>query len=255
MNKELNENELNNIRFFSQSLGTLFQQIGIYSIIQIIVGIIIAVGSMATIASTITYPSPSEILNTFESTVWFILIASLILEVISYFFIIKIIKLLKDAEKQGIRYQDNYHKSALFFMAGIILGVIFLVMAIIIATWILGLIREIINDPSFVIENLNQIPSTDIISAFVEAGRISLSIAGFYYLKKNYKQLYVYIEHGERIINGFDFLLAGYIILILSNFIGLIVAFANLLGFVCLILIIVGYFKTYDRLTTMRWKT
>ena len=252
--EDLNENALNKFQYFSQSLGTLFWQIGIYSVIQILAGFFLAVISVGMILSLIHETSLSAIFNTFQALVWTMLIASIILEGIFYFFLIKLIVLLRGAEKQGIPYRDKYRKSALFFMAGIILGVVFLVVAIIISNWILQIVREILNDPSFDVEDLEQVPPTAIISSLVEMGRILLSVAGFYYLKQNFEQLRGYMQNGGRIIKGLQLLISGNILLILGRLIALGVSLGSFLGLIGLLIIILGYFRISDGLKTTTWK-
>ncbi len=254
VNKELNENDLSKIQTFSHSLGTLFWQIGVYSIIQIIAAVILMIISAGMIFSIIGETSLSVIFSIFQAAIWTILITSIILEVVLYFFLFRLIRLLKGAEKQGIPYQDKYRKSALFFIAGIILGVILFVVAIFLTTWILELIWGIFNDPLFNVEDLEQIPSTDIISTLVGVGRIVLSLAGFYYLQRNFEQLDVYMQNGDKIVRGLRLLISGYLLLILGDLIGLVVDLGSLLGLVGLILTIVGYFKASDGLKNTIWK-
>ncbi|MFX1310684.1 MAG: DUF973 family protein [Promethearchaeota archaeon] len=253
MKTNLDENDLNNIRSFSQSIGTLLRQIGGYTIIQIIALVILAFISVGMIFSGISGASLSVIFNIFQTSMWVILIASIILEVISYIFIIKLIILLKSAEKQKIPFQDNYRKSALFFITGIIVGIILLVVAIIATNWILQLIREIFNNPLFEIEDLEQIPSTNIISTLVQVGRIVLSIAGFYYLKQNFRQLSFCMRNDEKVHKGLQLLVVGYLLLILGSLIGIGVDLGSFLELAGLIITIVGYFKASDGLKNTIW--
>jgi hypothetical protein len=247
------ESDLNNIRSFSHSLGTLFGQIGGYSIIQIIVSVILTFISVGMLFSAVYETSLLAIFNAFQSTIWTILIVSIILDGILYIFIIKLIRLLKGAEKQEILFRDNYRKSALFFIGGIILGVILLVVAIFVTIWILQLIQEIFNDPLFEVEDLAQIPSTDVISTLMQVGHTSLYLGGFYYLKQNFRQLSVYMRNSEKVFTGFQLLVIGYILLILGYLIGLIVDLAGVIGLVGLILIIVGYFQASNGLKNTIW--
>ena len=247
------ENDLNNLRSFSHSLGTLFGQIGGYSIIQMITSFILAFVTVGMLFSVITEASLSAIFNVFQTSIWTIIVTSIVLEIISYIFIIKLIKLLFGAEKHGIPYKDKYRKSALFFIGGIILGIVLLVVAIIVANWLLQLIQDIFNDPLFEIEDLEQVPSTDIISTLAGVGRTGLSLAGFYYLKKNFGQLSDYMRNGGKVFTGLQLLVIGYLLQILGDLIGLIVDLASVLGLVGLILIIVGYFKASNGLKSTIW--
>ncbi|MFW9951233.1 MAG: DUF973 family protein [Candidatus Thorarchaeota archaeon] len=247
------ENDLNNLHSFSRSLGTLFGQIGGFSIFQIIASFILAFITVGMVFSTISEPSPSAIFSAFQGAAWTILIVSLILEVILYYFIIKLIKLLKWAEQQEIPYQDKYRKSAFFFMVGIIVGIILFVVGVILMNWILQQIQEVFNDPLFELEDLEQLPSTDIISALTQVGRIGLSLAGFYYLKQNFTQLSAFMRNGGKVFTGFQLLIIGYLISILGTLIGLIVDLASILGLVGLILTIVGYFQASNGLQNTIW--
>ncbi len=247
------ENDVNNLSSFSQSLGTLFRQIGGYTIIQIITSFILVFITVGMLVSVILEASLSAIFNVFQTSIWTIVVTSIVLEIISYIFIIKLIKLLFGAEKRGIPYKDKYRKSALFFIGGIILGIVLLVVAIIVANWLLQLIQDIFNDPLFEIEDLEQVPSTDIIGTLAGVGRTGLSLAGFYYLKKNFGQLSGYMRNGGRVFSGLQLLVIGYLLQILGDLIGLIVDLASVLGLVGLILTIVGYFKASNGLKSTIW--
>jgi hypothetical protein len=259
MDKDLNESELSKFTTFSQSLGKILGQIGAYTIIQIIAGIFIAVISFGMMLSAfITVgvngeTSLSEIFNSFQTTLWTILIASIILEVIMYYFLIRLIIVLKDAENQGIPYQDKYHKSALFFAAGIIIGIILFIVGTFLMNYLLQIIHNIFYDPSFDIEDLGQIPSTGVISSLVEIGRIILSAAGFYYLLKNFEMLQHYIQNGEKIVRGFRLVVIGFSLMILGNLLGLVVDLASLLGFIGFIITIIGYFQAASGLKKAIW--
>ena len=143
------ENDLNNLSSFSQSLGTLLRQIGGYTIIQIIASFFLAFMTVGMLFSVVTGASMSEIFNVFQTSIWTILITATALEIISYIFIIKLITLLFGAEKQGIPFKGKYRKSALFFILGIIIGIILLVVSFIVANWLMQLIQDIFNDPLF----------------------------------------------------------------------------------------------------------
>jgi len=117
--------------------------------------------------SVVIGASKSEIFNVFQTSIWTILITATVLGIISYIFIIKLITLLFGAEKRGIPIKGKYRKSALFFIVGV-------------ANWLMQLIQEIFNDPLFEIEDLEQVPSSDIISTLAQVGRTGLSLAGFY---------------------------------------------------------------------------
>jgi len=247
------ENDVKNLSSFSQSLGTLFRQIGGYTIIQIISSFILAFMTVGMLFSVIIEDDMTALFNVFQSSVWTIIITSIVLEIISYIFIIKLIKLLFGAEKQGIPHKGKYRKSALFFIGGIILGIVLLVVGIIVANWLMQLIQDIFNDPLFEIEDLDQIPSTDIISTLAQVGRTGLSLAGFYYLKQNFEQLNGYMRNGRNVSKGLQLLVIGYLLQIIGNLIGLIVDFASLLGLVGLILTIVGYFKASNGLKSTTW--
>lgn len=253
MKTNLDETDLNNIRSFSLSLGKLLRQIGGYTIFQFIASVILVFISVGMLFSGVTETSLSAIINIFQNTIWTILIASIVLEVISYIFIIRLIKLSRSAEKKRIPFKDKYRKSALFFVIGIIVGIILLIVAIFLTNWMLQLIQEILNDPSFEIEDLEQIPSTDIISTLVQVGRIALSLAGFYYLKQNFKQLSIYMQNDERVHKGLQFLVTGYSLLILGYLIEIIVALASFLALAGLIITIVGYFRASDGLKNTVW--
>ena len=170
-----------------------------------------------------------------------------------YLFLIKLINLLMGAQKQKIPFQDNYRKSALFFILGIISGIILLVVAIFLTNWILQLIWGILNDPSFEIEDLNQIPPTDIISTLVQVGRIGLSLAGFYYLKQNFIQLSYYMHNGEKVQKGLNLLVIGYLLMIGGSLLGLLIDLASMLNLAGLIITIVGFFKAADGLKNTIW--
>ena len=253
MDKDLNESESSKLTTFSQSLGKILGQIGGYTIIQIIAAIFIGISSVGMIFSIVGVTSMAEIFNIFQTTVWTILIASIILEVIMYYFLIRLIIILKGAEKQGIPYQDKYRNSALFFAAGIIIGIILIIVGIILMNYILQIVQNIFNDPSFDIEDLEQIPSTEIVSTLVEVGRTILSIAGFYYLQKNFELLKNYTQNGEKIVRGFRLIVTGFVIMILGNLLGLVIELASLLGLLGLIITIVGYFQAADGLKKARW--
>ena len=156
-------------------------------------------------------------------------------------------------KKKRIPFQDNYRKSALFFIIGIIVGIILLIVAIFLTNWILQLIREIFNDPLFEIEDLEQIPSTDIISTLVQIGRIALSLAGFYCLKQNFRQLSFSMRNDEKVHKGLQLLVTGYSLLILGSLIGIVLDLGSFLGLAGLIITIVGYFKASDGLKNTIW--
>ena len=247
------ENEVNNLSSFSQSLGTLFGQIGGYTIIQIITSFILAFMTVGMLFSVGIGASMSEIFNVFQTSIWTILITATVLEIISYIFIIKLVMLLFGAEKRGIPLKGKYRKSALFFILGIIIGIVLLVVAFIAANWLMQLIQDIFNDPLFETEDLEQIPSTDIISTLAQVGRTGLSLAGFYYLKQNFEQLNDYMRNSEKVSKGLQLLVIGYLLQIFGNLIGLIVELASFLGLVGLILTIVGYFKASNGLKSTIW--
>jgi len=247
------ENEVNNLSSFSQSLGTLFGRVGGYTIIQIIVSFFLAFMTVGMLFSVVIGSSMSEIFNVFQTSIWTILITATVLEIISYIFIIKLITLLFGAEKQGIPFKGKYRKSALFFILGIIVGIILLIVSFIVANWFMQLIQDIFNDPLFEIEDLEQVPSSDIISTLAQVGRTGLSLAGFYYLKQNFDQLSDYMRNGEKVSKGLQLLVIGYLLQIFGNLLGLIVDLASLLGLVGLILTIVGYFKASNGLKSTIW--
>ena len=247
------ENDVNNLSSFSQSLGTLFGRIGGYSIIQIIASFFLAFMTVGMLFSVVIGASMSEIFNVFQTSIWTILITATVLEIISYIFIIKLITLLFGAEKQGIPFKGKYRKSALFFILGIIVGIVLLVVSFIVANWLMQLIQDIFNDPLFEIEDLEQVPSSDIISTLAQVGRTGLSLAGFYYLKQNFGQLSDYMRNGEKVSKGLQLLVIGFLLQIFGNLIGLIVDLASLLGLVGLILTIVGYFKASNGLKSTIW--
>ncbi|MHA1191989.1 MAG: DUF973 family protein [Promethearchaeota archaeon] len=247
------ENEVNNLSSFSQSLGTLFGRIGGYTIIQIIVSFFLAFMTVGMLFSVVIGSSMSEIFNVFQTSIWTILITATVLEIISYIFIIKLITLLFGAEKQGIPFKGKYRKSALFFILGIIVGIVLLVVSFFVASWLMQLIQDIFNDPLFEIEDLEQVPSSDIISTLAQVGRTGLSLAGFYYLKQNFDQLSDYMRNGEKVSKGLQLLVIGYLLQIFGNLLGLIVDLASLLGLVGLILTIVGYFKASNGLKSTIW--
>ncbi len=253
MDKNLNESEFSKFTSFSQSLGKILGQIGAYTIIQIIAAIFLGIISVGMIFSIIGVTSMSEIFNIFQTTLWTILITSIILEVIMYYFLIRLIIVLKDAEKQGLPYQDKYHKSALFFGAGIIIGIVLMIVAIILMSYILQIVHNIFYDSSFDIEDLEQVPSTDIISTLVEVGRTILSIAGFYYLQQNFELLKNYTQTGEKIVKGFRYVVIGFSLMILGNLLGLVVDLASFLGLIGLIITIIGYFQASDGLKKAIW--
>ena len=247
------ENDVNNLSSFSQSLGTLFGRIGGYTIIQIIASFFLAFMTVGMLFSVVIGASMSEIFNVFQTSIWTILITATVLEIISYIFIIKLITLLFGAEKQGIPFKGKYRKSALFFILGIIVGIVLLVVSFIVANWLMQLIQDIFNDPLFEIEDLEQVPSSDIISTLAQIGRTGLSLAGFYYLKQNFGQLSDYMRNGEKVSKGLQLLVIGFLLQIFGNLIGLIVDLASLLGLVGLILTIVGYFKASNGLKSTIW--
>jgi hypothetical protein len=247
---EINQDteDLNNRNSFFKSLGALFRLLGGYSIIQIITSFILVVITIGMLFPVIMEASPPEIFNVFQTSIWTIIITAIVLEIISYIFILRLISLLFGAEKRGIPYKDKYRKSALFFIMGIIAGISLLIVAIIMTNWLLQLIQDIFNDPLFEIEDLEQVPSTDIISTLAEVGRIGLSLAGFYYLKQNFEQLSDTMRNGSQVSKGLQLLVIGYLLQIFGNLIGLVVDLASLLGLVGLILTIVGYFKASNGL-------
>jgi len=247
------ENDLNNLSSFSQSLGTLFRQIGVYSIIQIIASFFLAFMTVGMLFSVVIGASMSEIFNVFQTSIWTILITATVLEIISYIFIIKLITLLFGAEKRGIPIKGKYRKSALFFIVGIILGIVLLVVSFIVANWLMQLIQGIFNDPLFEIEDLEQVPSSDIISTLAQVGRTGLSLAGFYFLKQNFEQLNGYMQNGRNVSKGLQLLVIGYLLQIIGDFLGLIVDLASFLGLIGLILTIVGYFKASNGLKSTIW--
>jgi len=259
MDKDLNENELSKFTTFSLSLGKILGQIGAYTIVQIIASIVIAVISFGTLLSALIAiqvngeTSLSRIFSSFQTSLWTILIASIILEVIMYFFLIRLIIVLKDAENQGIPYQDKYHKSALFFAAGIIVGIILFIVGTILMNYLIQIIHNVFYDPSFNIADLEQLPSTAIISTLIGIGRIILSAAGFYYLLQNFKMLQGYMQFGEKIVTGFRLVVIGFSLMIVGNLLGLVVSFASFLGFIGLIIVIVGYFQAASGLKNAIW--
>jgi hypothetical protein len=199
--------------------------------------------------------SPSELFNVFQTSTWTITITSIILEIISYILIIKLIMLLLGAQKHGIPYKDKYRKSALFFILGIILGIALLVVAIFMTNWLLQLIQDIFNDPLFEIEDIEQVPSTNIISAIAPIGREGLSLAAFYFLKRNFDQLGKYMRDGKKVSKGLQLLVIGYLLQIGGNLIGLVVDLLSILGFAGFILTIVGFFKASNGLRNTIWRT
>ncbi|MFW9867275.1 MAG: DUF973 family protein [Candidatus Thorarchaeota archaeon] len=249
------EDELNNLNSFSQSLGTLFRQLGGYSIIQIIASFILVFIAVAMLVPVIIQASPSEIFDVFQTSIWTIIITSIVLEIISYIFIIRLIMLLFGAVKQGIPYKGKYRNSALFFILGIILGIALLVVSIFVTNWLLQLIQDIFNDPLFEIEDLEQVPSTDIISVLAPIGREGLSLAGFYFLKQNFDNLSNSMRNGRKVSKGLQLLVIGYLLQILGNLIGLVVDLLSFLGFAGLILTLVGFFKASNGLRNTIWRT
>jgi len=261
MEIDQDENDLKNLSSFSQSLGTLFLQLGGYSIIQIATSFFLVFMTVGMLFFFIlNEASISTIFIFFQTSMRTYLITSIILEIISYIFIIKLIWLLFGAVKRGIPFKEKYRRSALFFIVGIILGIVLLVVSIIVTNWLLQLVQDIFNDPLFEIEDLEQIPSTDIIATIAQVGRIGLSLAGFYYLKQNFGQLSDYMRlrvtgyvFTGYVSEGFRLLVIGYFLQIVGYLIGLIVDLASLLGFVGLILIIVGFFKASNGLKSTTW--
>ena len=247
------ENEVNNLNSFSKSLGTLFGQIGGYAIIQIIASFFLAFMTVGMLFSVVTGASMSEIFNVFQTSIWTILITATVLEIISYIFIIKLIIILFGAEKKGIPFKGKYRKSALFFILGIIIGIILLVVSFIVANWLMQLIQDIFNDPLFEIQDLEQVPSTDIISTLAQVGRTGLSLAGFYYLKQNFDQLNEHMGKGGKVSKGLQLLVIGNLLQIFGDLIGIVVDLASLLGLVGFILTIVGYFKASNGLKSTIW--
>lgn len=255
MSETSDELEIENLRSFSRSLGELLRQLGIYSIVQILAAIILAVISVGMLFSIVYETSLSEIFNIFQTSIWTILIAAIVLEVISYIFLIRLIILLRGAAKKEIPYEEKYRRSALLFLVGIIIGVILFILAIIIINWYLGIIWEIFNDPSFDIEDLEELPSTEFISTIIEIGRTAVSLGGFYYLKKNFEQLVFYMQgpNSLKITKGFQFLVIGYALLIVGSLLGFIIFLGGLLSFAGLIITIVGYFRASDGLKNTIW--
>ena len=254
MDKNLNESEFSKLNTFSQSLGKILWRIGIYTIVQIIAAIFLAILPIGMMLfSFIGGTSISEIFNGLQSSLWTIFITLIILEVIMYYFLIRLIIVLKGAEKQGIPYQDKYRKSALFFAAGIVIGIISIIIGIFLMTYLLQIIHNILYDPSFDIEDLEQLPSTSIISILVGVGRIILSVIGFYYLKQNFEQLKNYTWNGEKIVSEFRLLIIGLSLMILGDLLGLVVSFASFLGLAGLIVTIIGYLLTSSELKKANW--
>ena len=249
------ENDINNLGSFSESLGTLFRQLGGYTIIQIITSFILVFITVGMLIPVILEASPSELFNVFQTSTWTITITSIVLEIISYILIIKLIMLLLGAHKQGIPFKDKYRKSALFFILGIILGIVLLVVAIFMTNWLLEIIQDIFNDPLFEIEDIEQIPSTNIISTIAPIGREGLSLAAFYFLKQNFDKLSNNMRNGRKVSKGLQLLVFGYLLQILGNLIGLVVDLLSIIGFAGLILTIVGFFKASNGLRNTIWRT
>ena len=247
------ENDINKLSSFSHSLGTLFGQIGGYTIIQIIASFILVFITVGMLVSVVLEESITALFNVFQTSIWTIIITSIILEIISYIFIIKLITLLFGAEKRGIPIKGKYRKSALFFIVGIIIGIFLLVVGIIVTNWLMQLIQDIFNDPLFEIEDLEQVPSTDIITTLVQVGRTGLSLAGFYYLKQNFDQLGDYMQNGEKVSTGLILLVIGFLLQIFGSLIGLIIELLSVLGLAGLILTIVGYFQASNGLKNTIW--
>lgn len=253
MESNQDKNDINKLRPFSQSLGTLFGQIGGYTIIQIIASFILVFITVGMLVSVVLEESITALFNVFQTSIWTIIITSIVLEIISYIFIIKLITLLFGAEKRGIPIKGKYRKSALFFIVGIIIGILLLVVGIIVTNWLMQLIQDIFNDPLFEIEDLEQVPSTDIITTLVQVGRTGLSLAAFYYLKLNFDQLSDYMQNSGKVSTGFLLLVIGFLLQILGSLIGLIIDLLSVLGLVGLILTIVGYFKASNGLKNTIW--
>ena len=116
MKTNLDENDLNNIRSFSPSLGKLLRQIGVYTVVEIIASVILAFISVGMLFFGIMETSLSALFIIFQNSIWFILIASIVLEVISYIFIIRLNKLLWIARIKGIPFQENYRNSDILFI-------------------------------------------------------------------------------------------------------------------------------------------
>jgi len=249
------ENDINNLSSFSESLGTLFRQLGGYTIIQIITSFILVFITVGMLIPVILEASPSELFNVFQTSTWTITITSIVLEIISYILIIKLIMLLLGAHKQGIPFKDKYRKSALFFILGIILGIALLVVAIFMTNWLLEIIQDIFNDPLFEIEDIEQVPSTNIISTIAPIGREGLSLAAFYFLKQNFDKLSNNMRNGRKVSKGLQLLVFGYLLQILGNLIGLVVDLLSIIGFAGLILTIVGFFKASNGLRNTIWRT
>ena len=247
------ENDVKNLSSFSQSLGTLFRQIGGYTIIQIIASFILVFITVGMLVSVVLEESITALFNVFQTSIWTIIITSIILEIISYIFIIKLITLLFGAEKRGIPIKGKYRKSALFFIVGIIIGILLLVVGIIVTNWLMQLIQDIFNDPLFEIEDLEQVPSTDIITALVQVGRTGLSLAAFFYLKLNFDQLSDYMQNGGKVSTGFILIVIGFLLQILGSLIGLIIELLSVLGLAGLIITIVGYFNASNGLKSTIW--
>ncbi|MEJ2251157.1 MAG: hypothetical protein P8Y70_18150 [Candidatus Lokiarchaeota archaeon] len=252
------ESESIKLTNFSQSLGKILGQIGIYTIVQVIAGIILAIFTAIFTSSMFHWAtSPLEIFNQFQTSLWTLIIMSIILEVIMYFFIIKLIIILKHAGNQVFLYEDKYRKSALSFSIGIILGVILIVVDIILINWLLQMIHGILINPSFQSEDLQQIPSINIgINAslnLMKVGSIVASIAGFYYLKTNFEELRIYTRNGKKIVKGFRLLVIGFSFMLLGSLLRMITDFLSFIEFIGLIVTIKGYFKTSDGLSEVFW--
>ncbi|MEJ2251156.1 MAG: hypothetical protein P8Y70_18155, partial [Candidatus Lokiarchaeota archaeon] len=157
---------------FTQSLGKILRQIGIYTGIQIFAGIILAVATAGNLLSMSTATSLSEAFNIFVRSIWTILISSIIIEAIMYFFLIELIIILRDAANQGIPHHDNSRKSAISFLVGIILGIMFFYLDIYLVIFRVQIFHGLLTKHSFQPEDLQLISSTALISILVKVGYI-----------------------------------------------------------------------------------
>ncbi|MFX0031696.1 MAG: DUF973 family protein [Promethearchaeota archaeon] len=253
------DNDINKFQSFSRSLGIVFRRIGVYSIIQIIAAVIIAVATVGMVFSIIRDPTPSAIFNVFQSTLWTILIASFILEVIFYILVINLIIVLRKAKNQNIPYRDKYQKTNLFFSISIVFGIILFIIAIFVVNYVLEIIWEIFSDPSFDIDNLDvyleQVPSINLPSTLIELGRGVIYLLGFYFLKRNFDQLNPYLQNSRDVNKGFFLIILGYALSLIGSLLDILIDLGAFIGIAGMIISIVGYFKVSRGLKLLNWKT
>ncbi len=259
MNQSTDSSELN---LFAPKLGKSFGNLASYMIIQIIVTIISSlIVAAGMISSLIGTSSTSEIFIQLRSLVNTIFFISIILAGISYYFVYKVIVVIKEGETQNFQNGDKLRMSRLFLIGTIILQIISFIIGYIVLTQTMTALEELLNSNNFdetaITEFTNQAQSGGIFSTLLECAGLGLYAASFLQIKtffEGYEQLINDNLEKDRLQKGLMFLVVGYGLVAAGTLIGLgLSGFGSLLNIVGWILYLVGYFKAAKGLKQIRW--